>query len=232
MNNIFDQLTAKPATSTDTETGPAEPNPVVIETDHYTPRAIKAALQELLKFGLLEAERKPQLYQTAVTQAQHINQRLEPLDLHLHLDEVRGLAYLRIASEFVAADEHDDEWSHPLVRRQRLTLEQSLLLAILRQHYVVLEQESGIGASHKIAIDELLAQLNQFLGDSGSDSRDEKRLRNLLENLRQHGVVSEIDAQDQVSIRPIITHLANPESLQNLLQHYREIAKSQQGEQQ
>jgi hypothetical protein len=43
------------------------------------------------------------------------------------------------------------------VRRQRLNLEQSLLVAILRQHFVAWEQESGTGASQaQIAIDDLL----------------------------------------------------------------------------
>ncbi len=41
--------------------------------------------------------------------------------------------------------------------KQRLTLEQSLLLAILRQQFALHEQEYGVGqAVAKIAIDELL----------------------------------------------------------------------------
>ena len=39
-------------------------------------------------------------------------------------------------------------------------------------------------------------------------------------------VVSEVDRQDQFSIRPIIAHLANPESLTNLLHAFRKEAES------
>ena len=69
-----------------------------------------------------------------------------------------------------------------------------------------------------------MPQLQLYLGDTGSDAKDQKRLRGLLDNLKNHGIVSDIDANDQVVIRPIITHLANPENLQNLLQHFRKLA--------
>ena len=73
-------------------------------------------------------------------------------------------------------------------------------------------------------LEELIPQLQLYLGDTGSDTRDQKRLRSLMENLKNHGIVSDIDANDQVVIRPIITHLANPENLQNLLHHFRKLA--------
>jgi hypothetical protein len=104
-------------------------------------------------------------------------------------------------------------------------MEQSLLVAILRQHFIAHEQETGIGAGEAVVeLEELLPQLQLYLGDTGSDTRDQKRLRNLLDNLKNHGIVSDIDANDQVVIRPIITHLANPENLQNLLHHFRRMA--------
>ncbi|MDT1028437.1 DUF4194 domain-containing protein, partial [Pseudomonas paraeruginosa] len=65
----------------------------------------------------------------------------------------------------------EDDWSHPLVRRQRLNLEQSLLIAILRQHFIAYEQESGTGASQAlVAVDELIPQLQVYLGELGSEA--------------------------------------------------------------
>jgi len=195
------------------------------EAGHYTPGKVKATAQELLKFGLLEADRKPNLYQVAITQTAAINRILEPFDLRLKVDDVRGLAFLVVSEQLFSEGEENDEWSHPLVRRQRLTMEQSLLVAILRQHFIAHEQEAGLGAGEAtVELDELLPQLQLYLGDTGSDTRDQKRLRNLLDNLKNHGIVSDIDANDQVVIRPIITHLANPENLQNLLHHFRQLA--------
>lgn len=233
MSNFFDRLTAKTEDTSLEEEQPvaySEPSnsegvstPSDSEDGRYTPKNLRMATQELLKYGLLEADRKPNLYQIAINQTSAIDQILEPLDLCLKIDDIRGLAFLVVSSQLFA--EEDDDWSHPLIRRQRLNLEQSLLIAILRQHFIAHEQESGLGAAEAvIELDELLPQLQLYLGDTGSDARDQKRLRNLLENLKNHGIVSEIDANDQVIIRPIITHLANPENLQNLLQHFRKLA--------
>jgi len=234
MSDYFDRLTRQADNEQATEEpqhtseapDDADQQRPLAEAGHYTPANVKATAQELLKYGLLEADRKPNLYQVAITQTAAINQILEPFDLRLQVDDVRGLAF-RVVSEqlFTEGEEKDDEWSHPLVRRQRLTMEQSLLVAILRQHFIAHEQEAGIGAGEAtVELEELLPQLQLYLGDTGSDTRDQKRLRSLRDNLKNHGIVSDIDANDQVIIRPIITHLANPENLQNLLHHFRRVA--------
>lgn len=200
-----------------------------------TPQRIKAAVQMLLKYGLLEADRRPDLYRSAMSHSQEIEQILEPLDLALELDDVRGLALLVVADSDFADDGEDvsaaDHWSHPLVRRQRLTTEQSLLLAMLRQRYAMHEKENGVGAPGAVvALEDLLPQLNLFLGESGSDIGDDKRLRNLLSNLEAHGVVSEVDDEEQATIRPIITRLANPETLEGLLEHFTQLAAGKPGQ--
>ncbi len=205
----------------------APQNEGVDEAQEFTPQSIKSAVQELLKYGVLEAEHKPNLYRTALTSQQTLNAVLEPLDMVLKIDDIRGIAYLAIPQGY--ADSERDEWSHPLVRRQRLNLEQSLLVAILRRLYVAHEMEAGIGTRAALVhLDELMPELNQFLGETGSDSRDDKRLRQLLEQLRGHGLVSEVDKNDQLSIRPLIVHIANPENLQNLLAAFKQQAQEQQ----
>jgi uncharacterized protein (UPF0128 family) len=55
--------------------------------------------------------------------------------------------------------------------------------------------------------------------------QERKRLTQLLENLRTHGMVTEVDAQDCITIRPMIVHLLNPENLQTLLLRLREVAE-------
>jgi hypothetical protein len=194
-----------------------EPEP---QQSPLTDQPIKAVVQELMKYGVLEAEQKPNLYRTALSAYDRIDAILEPLDLALRIDDVRGLCFLAIAEGY--ADSERDEWSHPLVRRQRLTLEQSLLVAILRRLYVAHEMETGVGTRHALVnLDELMPELNQFLGDKGSDNQNDKRLRQLLEQLRGHGLVSEIDKNEQLTIRPLIVHIANPENLQALLGAFR-----------
>ncbi|WP_089724198.1 DUF4194 domain-containing protein [Candidatus Thiosymbion oneisti] len=179
-------------------------------------RAVKDCVQELLRTGVLEATRKPNLYRTALTARDTINGLLEALDLCMQIDEVRGLAFIRVVDGYDGGDR--DQWSHPLLRRQRLNLEQSLLVAILRRFYVAHEVDKGVGDDAAVVhLDQLLPELNHFLGETGSDRQDDKRLRLLLEQLRGHGLVSEIDDDERLRIRPLIVHVANPANLQNLL---------------
>jgi hypothetical protein len=142
----------------------------------------------------------------------------------VQIDDLRGLAFVGIAATYQPDGEDEDEWTHPLVRRQRLTLEQSLLLAILRREFLQREQESGLGTPVQLVVDSLLPQLEIYLGSTGSEMQERKRLMNLLENLRGHGVVSDVDEQDSFTIRSMIVHLANPENLQTLLQRLREVS--------
>jgi hypothetical protein len=203
--------------------GHAPPTP---EPAPATPGALRRAVQELLKHGLLEQSAKPHLFRHIATDTARVNALLEPLDLSVRLDDHRGLAFVAIAATYQADGEDEDEWTHPLVRRQRLTLEQSLLLALLRREFLQREQESGLGVPVHLSVDSLLPQLEIYLGSTGSDMHARKRLLNLLENLRGHGVVSEVDAQDSFTIRPMIVHLANPENLQALLHTLREMGRT------
>lgn len=140
------------------------------------------------------------------------------MDLTLKIDDIRGLAFVVVAN-IIDNEEDDEQWSHPLVRRQRLNLEQSLLVAILRKHFVAHELEAGIGDNNAVIhLDELFPELNAYLGELGSEIREEKRLRNLLEQLKNYGVVTDINEHEQVMIRPLIAHVANPENLKNLIE--------------
>lgn len=190
---------------------------------------VKELAQELLKHGYIEEAVKPVLFQRTVIRERDILKALEPLDLAVRLDTHRGVAFLVVAEPAFDSSDEGQTWSHPLVRRQRLTLEQSLLVAILRQAFVMHEQESGIGQSvAKIAVDDLLPQFLTYFDDSGSDARNESRLLNLLDQLKTHGIVSEVDSNLEVTIRPMIAHLANPESLSALLRVLREQASTRE----
>lgn len=197
-----------------------------------TPLVLRRAAQELLKHGWLEHSTKPRLFKTIATETMRINQLLEPLDLEAKVDELRGLAFASVLPDFLNDDAQQDEWAHPLMFRQRLTLEHSLVLAILRREFIQQEQQGGVGVAVRIAVDDLLLQLDTFIDRSGSDMQDRKRVLTSLEALRKHGVVSELDAQDYIEIRPMIVHLANPENLQALLQHLKHLSAQAAGAEQ
>ncbi len=218
--DIFDQWASAVVDAPDAAQAPSAPAP---ELAPATPSTLRRAVQELLKHGLLEQSAKPHLFRQIATDTARVDALLEPLDLAVRLDDHRGLAFVAIAATYQADGEDEDEWTHPLVRRQRLTLEQSLLLAILRREFLQREQESGLGVPVHLSVDSLLPQLEIYLGSTGSDMQERKRLLNLLESLRGHGVVSEVDAQERFAIRPTIVHMANPENLQALLHTLREM---------
>lgn len=193
------------------------------------PSEIKEVTQELLKHGCIEEAANPALFRKTVIHERAIQGVLIPIDLTLRLDTHRGIAFLVVAKAVSESPEGDQAWSHPLVRRQRLTLEQSLLVAIMRQAFMLHEQESGIGHSAaKISVDDLLSQFLTYFNDSGSDARNESRLTSLLDQLKIHGIVSEVDSNLEVTIRPIIAHLANAESLSALIRVLSEKASSRE----
>ena len=222
--DIFDQwASAAPVADADAGEGAVDSNPPAVAPP-ATPVELRRAVQELLKNGVLEHSAKPKMFSQIASDTARVNAQLEPLDLEVRVDDVRGLAFVAIASSYQPEGEDEDEWTHPLVRRLRLTLEQSLLLAILRREFLQREQEGGLGVPVRLALDSLLPQLEIYLGSTGSDMQERKRLATLLESLRGHGVVSEVDAQDSITLRPMMVHLANPQNLQALLQHLRGLA--------
>jgi len=233
MKNIFDRLTANQieADHPDTEGSDDRPvfapdsvtDPTLPVSGHQTALEVKESVQELLKHGSIDEASRAEVFRRLVVHQAAIQTVLEPLDLALRLDSHRGIAFLALAEVMVEDAKADEGWSHPLVRRQRLTLEQTLLIALLRQAFVIHEQEVGVGHSPaKIAIDELLPQFLTYVGDCGSDNKNESRLLSLLDQLKSYGLVSEVDKQHEVVIRPLIAHMANPESLSALLQVLRQ----------
>jgi len=234
LNNIFDRLASadkKEASETDAEatqvTDAVRSDQAIHSNSNHaaslqgaalatTEKAVKDTAQELLRSGSIDEARKSALFRASVTHEHRINQILEPFDLLLKLDTHRGVAWLAVdQSDEVSAE---DAWSHPLVRRQRLTLEQSLLVALLRQAFAMHEQKHGVGQSAaRIPVEDLLPQYLTYFKDTGSDTKNESRLLSLLDQLKTYAIVSEVDKNHEVTIHPMIAHLANPESLNALL---------------
>jgi hypothetical protein len=233
MSNVFDRMVSQNGGAPDAivpieEVFDSQASGHASEADELARTApdVKKVTQELLRHGYLEEAQKRELFRLTILYEHAIQIALEPLDLELRLDKYRGIAFLGVVASECIPPEEDGAWSHPLVKRQRLTLEQSLLVAMLRQAFVIHEQELGVGGSTaKIAVDELLPQFMTYFGDSGSDAKNESRLLTLLDQLKPYGIVSEVDKKHEVTIRPLIAHLATPESLTDLLSSFKTISQ-------
>lgn len=232
--DIFDRMATQGAGAQPEQSLSEEELPALVESgiaaqsSSRTPPNVRQALQFLLAHGWLESATKPKLFNLIAAQTTLLDALLESLDLRVVVDDVRGLAFLAVVPDYAGDDTDEseqDDWTHPLMKRQRLTLEQSLLLALLRREFLQREQESGTGTAVRVTVDSLLPQLETYLGATGSDMQERKRLGQLLENLRTHGMVTEVDAQDCITIRPMIVHLLNPENLQTLLLRLRAVAE-------
>jgi hypothetical protein len=188
--------------------------------------SVRKVVLELLRSGFIELSEKQELYQQALQKRQGIDRILEPLDMSLSIDEQRGLMIVLIRTDD-EDDSVDEAWKHPLIRRQRFTLEQTLLIAILRQYYVVQEMELGTGMETiKMPMDILIDQMFKYLPDSGSDSKNERHIGSMIEKLKAHGLVTEPDKNQEVTIRPLICHLQDPEKLQAVLSQFQILSES------
>ena len=181
----------------------------------------KKVVQELLKTGWLYQNKKPKLYRQLLLHLSEVERLIEPFDFKIRLDDIRGAAVLVVTEQ--------GDWTHPLVRKQRLNLEQSLVVAILRQHFMFCEQEHGIGATvPSYSLQDLKGHTLIYFGNSGSEEKDEKRITTILEQLYSYGLVGEINKYGEFEILPIITHLATPETLDALKQDF--VEALQKGE--
>ncbi len=232
--DIFDRMAAQAAgvgvpQSLSKEELPAlSESALAPQTTSKTPPNVRQALQFLLAHGWLESAAKPKLFHLIAAQTALFDTLLEPLDLRVVVDDVRGLAFLAVVPDYAGDDTDEseqDDWTHPLMKRQRLPLDQSLLLALLRREFLQREQESGTGTAVRVTVDSLLPQLETYLGAMGSDMQERKRPTQLLENLPTHGMAPEDEAHHCITIRPMIVHLLNPENLQTLLLRLRALAE-------
>lgn len=226
MPSIFDELTGRPGEDEDRdEDSDLEPeldddlenDESDLEGDDLrTPRVVREVVQELFKNGFIEEADYKRLYRAALANAEQVEQIFEPFDLEIQYDEFRGLAFVRVRRE---SGEIAEGWTHPLIRRHPFNLEQTLLIAVLRQHLIECEMESGVGAAiHQMTVDDVITQLRAYLGEPGADFKDRQRAVKLLIQLRSHHLISMSEHSDHFTIRPLIAHVANPENLAALLQ--------------
>lgn len=105
------ELTAEPMALDDGMDGEQPAMSANIQVDERrTPQRVREAVQEMLKYGLLEESHKPNLYRSALTNIEVVDRILEPLDLAMGVDEVRGLVFVTVRQGEVA---EQDDWSHP-----------------------------------------------------------------------------------------------------------------------
>ena len=77
--------------------------------DARTPPSVRRALQHLLAHGWLESAAKPQWFRLIAAQTTLLDALLEPLDLRVVVDDVRGLAFLAVVPDYAGDDTDESE---------------------------------------------------------------------------------------------------------------------------
>ena len=122
--DIFDRMAAQAAgvgvpQSLSKEELPAlSESALAPQTTSKTPPNVRQALQFLLAHGWLESAAKPKLFSLIAAQTMLLDTLLEPLDLRVVVDDVRGLAFLAVVPGYAGDDADESEqdyWTHPLI---------------------------------------------------------------------------------------------------------------------
>lgn len=104
MAGFFDELINRSVTANtgsepeflNEEVADASVEETATSSETRTIKKIREATQELLKYGLLEEASKPNLYRVVLTHPEEVTRILEPLDLDIGIDEIRGLLYVKV----------------------------------------------------------------------------------------------------------------------------------------
>ena len=190
------------------------------------PPEAKKALVSLLRYGVILAAQKINLFQILCRYQHDIRHHLSNMYLKLILDDKMGVAYIESISddELNADDETNDDEATSLITRRTLTLYDTLLLLVLRKHY----QERETSGEQKVVIDveRIEANLTPFLALTNSSKSDRRKLSSALTKLHDKKIISTLrGTKDRFEITPIIRYVVNAEFLESLLQEYIKLAK-------
>ena len=125
--DIFDRMAAQavdkqvPQSLSKEELPALSDRPLSAQNPLKTPPNLRQALQFLLAHGWLESATKPKLFSLIAAQTTLLDALLEPLDLRAVVDDVRGLAFLAVVPDYAGDDTDEseqDDWTHPLMKRQ------------------------------------------------------------------------------------------------------------------
>ncbi|MBK9102671.1 MAG: DUF4194 domain-containing protein [Austwickia sp.] len=114
--------------------------------------------------GVVYRDTHDQAWQHILRLRPQLADHMAVLGLDVHLDEAEGWAYLR------ARPDDPDQPLPRLIPRHKLSLPQSLLLALLRKALLEFDATDGVGRL-VLSRDRIIADLRTFLGDSPNEAR-------------------------------------------------------------
>lgn len=185
------------------------------------PAEARRALVELMRQGVVIAESRRLVFDALCAHRTLIADHLADMYLRMLIDEPAGLALLLNAQP---GGDDDAEDVAALISRRTLTVYDTLLLIVLRKHF--LDRETAGDIRIRIDLAQLEALLMPFLPLTGSTSSDRKKLNGAVDGMKRRKILSAVRGEDErVEISPVIRYVVNAEYLEHLLEEYRRLAE-------
>ncbi len=185
----------------------------------------RRSLVYLLRQGVLLASRKAQLFEALCTHQIPIRRHLAEVCLTLVLDEARGVAFVKSINkeEEPELESFADDEIVSLITKRPLSLYDTLLILVLRQHF----QNREASGEQLIVIDQerVESHLNPFLPLTNNSKSDRKKLTSSLKRMVEKKILKKMRGDDdRYEITPIIRYVVSADFLEQLLDEYRRLA--------
>jgi hypothetical protein len=207
------------------QNGREGPQDLVPTAGRLSPEARRAVI-ELLRQGVVFADTRRLVFDAIRTHRAVIADHLADMHLRVLIDEPAGLALL-LSARPNGIDEDDDETAS-LISRRTLTVYDTLLLIVLRKHF--LDRETAGDVRIRIDVAQIEALMIPFLPLSGSTRSDRKKLNGAIEGMKKRKILNAVRGQDErIEISLVIRYVVNVEYLEHLLREYRRLADAAAG---
>lgn len=186
------------------------------------PAEARRALVELMRQGVVVAESRRLVFDALCAHRTLIADHLADMYLRVLIDESAGLALLLNAQSGGNDDEEED--AAALISRRTLSVYDTLLLIVLRKHFI--DRETAGDIRIRIDVAQIEALLMPFLPLTGSTSGDRKKLNGAVDGMKRRKILNAVRGEDErVEISPVIRYVVNAEYLEHLLEEYRRLAE-------
>ncbi len=183
--------------------------------------ALRRALVELMRSGVVLARAKPQIYELLCQHRALIEDHLADMYLRLLIEPTAGVALLLQQQD--EADFEDEEEHSALISRRTLSLYDTLLLLVLRKHY---QERQSVGEQQVIIdIERIESQLAPFLPLTNSNRSDRRKLSGAIAKMKEKKLLSPVRGDDErLEITPVIRYVVSAEFLERILAEYQSLA--------
>jgi len=190
----------------------------------------RSAFIYLLARGYVMIRTKPEFYASLLANDKAVLSVLIDLNLTMQVDHAAGLVALRSLAG-TAEEEgegEDDEDKTVLIRRQRLSQFQSIIVLILRRHH----RDRSLAGDSVITmeIEQIEQALVPFMHLTQSQTREDKRLNGALALCKKHGLILNVRGDEsRIEISPLIRLVVDLNWLDTLLTKFKEMAERSKG---